>query len=50
MGGALTPAHTPGGGLTMTISLPVAELAVGDPDQAADPAILNRVDNRRNAG
>ena len=50
MGGTLTPDHTPGGGLTMTVSLPAAEPAAGDPDQAADPAILNRIDNWRNAG
>ena len=50
MGGTLTPDHTPGGGLTMTVSLPAAEPAAGDPDQAADPAILNRIDNWRNVG
>jgi hypothetical protein len=37
----------------MTISLPVAEPAADRPDEAADPAILNRVDHWRvgdNAG
>ena len=51
MGGTLTPEHTPGGGLTMTVSLPAAEPAAADgPDQAADPAILDRVDRWRTVG
>ncbi len=51
MGGTLTPEHTPGGGLTMTVSLPAAEpTADHGPDQAADPAILDRIDHWRNAG
>ncbi|GAB1644118.1 DUF4118 domain-containing protein [Krasilnikovia sp. MM14-A1259] len=41
MGGTLEPEATPGGGLTMTISLPAAEPA----EQAADPAILDRIDH-----
>jgi two-component system sensor histidine kinase KdpD len=51
MGGHLTPDTTPGGGLTMTLSLPVADLAGGGqppPDidvQRADPAILDRLDS-----
>ncbi|GII23133.1 sensor histidine kinase [Planosporangium mesophilum] len=50
MGGDLTPATTPGGGLTMTLSLPVADLVGGaepPPDlevQQANPAILERLD------
>src|SRR5262249_13476785 len=47
MGGTLVPELTPGGGLTMTISLPAAEPATDGPDQAADPAILDRLDNWR---
>jgi two-component system sensor histidine kinase KdpD len=39
MGGSLQPENTPGGGLTMTLALPVAE-------QSADPAILHRLDHR----
>jgi two-component system sensor histidine kinase KdpD len=49
MGGTLTPENTPGGGLTMTISLPIAEHATGGQGQAADPAILDRLDNWRAA-
>jgi two-component system sensor histidine kinase KdpD len=51
MGGDLTPRTTPGGGLTMTLSLPVADLAAdGNPPpdidvQRADPAILDRLDS-----
>nr|WP_245544839.1 ATP-binding protein [Nakamurella multipartita] len=45
MGGTLTPDTTPGGGLTMTISLPVADHADAPEAQAADPTILNRVDS-----
>jgi two-component system sensor histidine kinase KdpD len=50
MGGDLTPDTTPGGGLTMTLRLPVADLVDGGrppPDidiQRADPAILDRLD------
>jgi two-component system sensor histidine kinase KdpD len=50
MGGHLTPDTTPGGGLTMTLALPVAEVADErrpPPDldiQRADPAILDRLD------
>jgi two-component system sensor histidine kinase KdpD len=53
MGGDLTPETTPGGGLTMTLRLPMADLAdlAGGgrppPDidvQRADPAILDRLD------
>lgn len=45
MGGTLTPDTTPGGGLTMTISLPVADHADAPEAQAADPTILDRVDS-----
>ncbi|GAA1820932.1 sensor histidine kinase KdpD [Planosporangium flavigriseum] len=51
MGGDLTPETTAGGGLTMTLSLPAADLdAVGKPPpdidvQRADPAILDRIDS-----
>jgi two-component system sensor histidine kinase KdpD len=50
MGGTLTPETTPGGGLTMTVSLPSAELnqaamANVDSDQSADPALLSRIDS-----
>jgi two-component system sensor histidine kinase KdpD len=51
MGGDLSPETTPGGGLTMTLSLPVADLVDGvqpPPDidvQRADPAILARLDS-----
>ncbi|GAA3290768.1 sensor histidine kinase KdpD [Dactylosporangium vinaceum] len=44
MGGTLQPEHTPGGGLTMTVSLPSAETASTDP---ADPALLDRLNRRR---
>ncbi len=47
MGGTLTPEATPGGGLTMTLSLPAAEPTTDGPSQAADPAILDRIDNWR---
>ncbi|MDQ1675436.1 MAG: two-component system, OmpR family, sensor histidine kinase KdpD [Actinomycetota bacterium] len=47
MGGTLTPEATPGGGLTMAIGLPVAEPTDAGLDQAADPAILNRLDHWR---
>jgi two-component system sensor histidine kinase KdpD len=51
MRGDLTPGTTPGGGLTMTLSLPAADLAAEGappPDidvQCADPAILDRLDS-----
>jgi two-component system sensor histidine kinase KdpD len=51
MGGHLSPDTTPGGGLTMTLSLPAADLGDGaapPPDidiQRADPAILDRLDS-----
>jgi two-component system, OmpR family, sensor histidine kinase KdpD len=45
MGGTLRPETTPGGGLTMTLALPVAGSgATEDPEQLADPAILDRLD------
>jgi two-component system sensor histidine kinase KdpD len=47
MGGTLVPEATPGGGLTMTLSLPAAEPTTDGPSQAADPAILDRIDNWR---
>jgi two-component system sensor histidine kinase KdpD len=40
MGGSLSPEDTPGGGLTMTLSLPAAE-------QSADPALLRRLDEHQ---
>ena len=46
MSGTLTPEATPGGGLTMTIALPVAapENTTGDPEQdPADPVLLEQV-------
>src|SRR6185312_215913 len=48
MGGTVTPEHTPGGGLTMVVGLPAA--AATGPDQAADPAILDRLDHWRTVG
>ena len=47
MGGTLTPGTTPGGGLTMMISLPAAEPAADGVSKAADPAILERLDQWR---
>jgi two-component system sensor histidine kinase KdpD len=47
MGGGLRPDTTPGGGLTMTLRLPAADLSESvpsDPSQAADPAALARLD------
>jgi two-component system sensor histidine kinase KdpD len=45
MGGTLQPENTPGGGLTMTLALPAVDArATADPDQLADPAILDRID------
>ena len=43
MGGTLQPDTTPGGGLTMTLSLPAADESAGTPEAAADPAILDRL-------
>jgi two-component system sensor histidine kinase KdpD len=50
MGGGLAPESTPGGGLTMTLSLPAVDLTapaepVGADGQRADPAILDRLDS-----
>ena len=42
MGGELAPDTTPGGGLTMTLSLPVADLSTVD--QVADPDALSQLD------
>ncbi|WP_338090571.1 sensor histidine kinase [Planosporangium thailandense] len=50
MGGTLTPETTPGGGLTMVISLPAAPPTDDGPDQATEPTILDhidRIDGRR---
>jgi two-component system sensor histidine kinase KdpD len=44
MGGTLGPENTPGGGLTMTLALPAAERATGDPEQNASPVILAHLD------
>ncbi|WP_426512891.1 ATP-binding protein [Dactylosporangium sp. McL0621] len=44
MGGSLQPEHTPGGGLTMTLTLPSADVAGSD---RADPALLTHLDTRR---
>ncbi|WP_432825720.1 ATP-binding protein [Dactylosporangium sp. CA-092794] len=44
MGGTLQPEHTPGGGLTMTLTLPSAEGAGAAP---VDPALLAHLDLRR---
>lgn len=46
MGGTLTPENTPGGGLTMTVALPVADV-VGSPvpdDEQADAVLVEQVD------
>jgi len=51
MGGTLLPETTPGGGLTMTLSLPAADLNAGERQgidtQNADPAILYHLDRWR---
>jgi two-component system, OmpR family, sensor histidine kinase KdpD len=47
MGGTLTPDTTPGGGLTMTLSLPAAEPATDGSNQDAAPAILDHIDRWR---
>jgi two-component system sensor histidine kinase KdpD len=48
MGGSLEPENTPGGGLTMTLTLRTAELDAHrrppSPDEQADPALLKRLD------
>jgi two-component system sensor histidine kinase KdpD len=45
MGGTVTPEATPGGGLTMTLSLPAAGSGeLENETQAADPAVLERLD------
>jgi two-component system, OmpR family, sensor histidine kinase KdpD len=41
MGGSLTPDNTPGGGLTMTLRLPLAEVS---DTQEPDPALLDGID------
>jgi two-component system, OmpR family, sensor histidine kinase KdpD len=50
MGGTLEPETTPGGGLTMTLSLPTTDATndLPDADQAPDPAALDRLDHWRN--
>jgi two-component system sensor histidine kinase KdpD len=53
MGGKLAPETTPGGGLTMVLSMPSVEAALEAIDEAAgtdlnqdaDPALLDRLDN-----
>jgi two-component system sensor histidine kinase KdpD len=42
MGGSLTPDNTPGGGLTMILRLPQADLPEAQPP---DPALLNGLDH-----
>ncbi|MGI5185645.1 ATP-binding protein [Dactylosporangium sp. CA-152071] len=48
MGGSLEPENTPGGGLTITLTLRTAELDArrrsATPDERADPALLDRLD------
>jgi two-component system sensor histidine kinase KdpD len=41
MGGSLNPDNTPGGGLTMTLRLPLAQISE---TQQPDPALLNGID------
>jgi len=48
MGGALTPEETPGGGLTMVVSLPVAPSAA-DPSGAAQPGRREREETSQDA-
>jgi two-component system sensor histidine kinase KdpD len=48
MGGSLTPDTTPGGGLTMTLRLPVADqtrTSMPDAGEVASAAALERIDN-----
>jgi two-component system sensor histidine kinase KdpD len=47
MGGTLTPDTTPGGGLTMTLSLPAFPDTTAPTGEATDPAIPNHLDNWR---
>ncbi|BCJ35682.1 sensor histidine kinase [Actinocatenispora thailandica] len=47
MHGTLDPDHTPGGGLTMILRLPVVELPVGGAEQQPADAALRRVDDWR---
>jgi two-component system sensor histidine kinase KdpD len=51
MGGTLEPEGTPGGGLTMTLTLPTAEAVVAplpiDPTEAADPLLLHQLETFR---
>jgi two-component system sensor histidine kinase KdpD len=50
MGGSLDPETTPGGGLTMVLRMPAADLSLPAPDddsQAADPAALERIEHWR---
>jgi two-component system sensor histidine kinase KdpD len=51
MGGRLEPEGTPGGGLTMTLTLPSADVlaqrAPVDPAEAADPLLLNQLETFR---
>jgi two-component system sensor histidine kinase KdpD len=48
MGGSLDPENTPGGGLTMTLTLRTVELDASrrppEPAEQADPALLDRLD------
>jgi two-component system sensor histidine kinase KdpD len=47
MGGTLIPDTTPGGGLTMTLSLPAAGSATDDPGRATDSAIFDHIGHWR---
>jgi two-component system sensor histidine kinase KdpD len=47
MGGTLVPDTTPGGGLTMTLSLPAAEPTTEHPGRAADSAVFGHLDHWR---
>jgi two-component system sensor histidine kinase KdpD len=49
MGGTLQPEDTPGGGLTMILALPAVESSTAplDPDQLADPVLLDHIDQYR---
>jgi two-component system sensor histidine kinase KdpD len=52
MGGTLQPEETPGGGLTMTLALPAVESisTAPDPDELADPALLEYLDHPHRGG